>query len=163
MAMVLTRQKPRQRDRFVVRSLRICRGPQRAWEAWREASGTWETRRVPTEEGQVARHTDLEPRKGKPGHGSRPEPTRPGEPLQPVSRAEQKRGALKTPRESDPPIVLSDGSAGYRGKGRTVLRSLHRKHGPDMKDRRQQCQPPGREERRRRRVRNSIGFAICMG
>ena len=49
-------------------------------------------------------------------------------PPQPVSKAEQKRGALKTPRESDPPILLRDGSAGHRGKGRTALRSLHRKH-----------------------------------
>jgi hypothetical protein len=51
-----------------------------------------------------------------------------GQPPQPVSKAEQNRGALKTPRESDPPILLRDGSAVHRGKGRTVLRSLHRKH-----------------------------------
>ena len=79
-------------------------------------------------EGSVVGHTDLEPRKGKPGHGSRPEPTRHEEPFQPVSRAEQKRGALKTPRESDPPILLRDGSTVHRGKGRTAIRSLHRKH-----------------------------------
>ena len=28
---------------------RVCRGPQRAWDAGREASGTWEARQVPTE------------------------------------------------------------------------------------------------------------------
>jgi hypothetical protein len=44
-----------------------------------------------------------------------------------------------TARESDPPIVLRDGRAGYRGKGRTVLRSLHRKHWPNVKDRGTQC------------------------
>ena len=79
-------------------------------------------------EGRVARHTDLEPRKGKPGHGSRPEPTWHEEPSEQVSETEQKRGELKTQRESDPPIVLGDGSAGHRGKGRTAIRSLHRKH-----------------------------------
>src|SRR5215510_6842535 len=60
-------------------------------------------------EGSVVGHTDLEPRKGKPGHGSRPEPTRHGQPPRPVSKAEQKRGALKTQWESDPPILLRDG------------------------------------------------------
>ncbi len=38
-------------------------------------------------------------------------------------------------RASDPLIVLGDGRAVHRGKGRTGIRSLHRKHGPDMKDR----------------------------
>ncbi len=35
-----------------------------------------------------------------------------------------------TNRESDPPIVLRDGSAGHRGKGRTERCSPHRKPGP---------------------------------
>ena len=78
--------------------------------------------------GRVAGHMDLEPRKGKPGYGSRPEPTRHEEPSQQVSNTEQKRGKPKTPRESDPPILLRDGSAGHTGKGRTAIRSLHRKH-----------------------------------
>ena len=78
--------------------------------------------------GSVAGHMDIEPHKGKPGHGSRPEPTWHEEPSEQVSETEQKRGELKTPRESDPPILLRDGSAVHRGKGRTALRSLHRKH-----------------------------------
>ena len=78
--------------------------------------------------GRVVRHTDLEPRQGKPGHGRRPEPTRHAQRPQPVSGAEQKRGELKTQRESDPPLVLRDGNAGYTGKGRTAIRSLQRKH-----------------------------------
>ena len=67
-------------------------------------------------EGRVVGHTDNEPRKGKPGHGSRPEPTRHGQPPQQVSKAEQKRGAPKTRRESDQPILLGDGSAAHKGK-----------------------------------------------
>jgi len=128
MAMVLTPQKPTQRKRYgeLPEGLpgstleRGMRGEKRQ-ELGRPVGFL-------LREGRVARHTDLEPRKGKPGHRSRPEPTRHGQPPQPVSKAEQKRGALKTPRESDPPILLRDGSAGHRGKGRTALRSLHRKH-----------------------------------
>jgi hypothetical protein len=45
--MVLTGQKPTRRDRFWVRSWRVCRGPQRAWDAWRETPGTWEALVVP--------------------------------------------------------------------------------------------------------------------
>ena len=66
-------------------------------------------------EGSVARHTDLEPRKGKPGHGSRPEPTRHEQRQQQVSNAEQKRGALKTRRESDPPIVCAEQRVAQEG------------------------------------------------
>ena len=68
-------------------------------------------------EGSVARHTDLEPRKGKPGHGRRPEPTRHAQRPQPVSNAEQKRGALKTHRESDHLIVLGGRESRPRGAG----------------------------------------------
>lgn len=125
---MLTRQKPTQRKRFgelpeglpgSTKSVGL-RGEKRQ-ELGRPVG-------FRLREGRVAWHTDLEPHKGKPGHGSRPEPTRHGEPPQPVSEAEQKRGALKIPRESDPLIVLRGGSAVHRGKGRTVLRSLHRKH-----------------------------------
>src|SRR5213594_1954117 len=108
-AMLLTRQKPIQTDR----KGEVCEGlsgstksvgcVERSVRNLGDPSGSdWG-------EGSVARHTDLEPRKGKPGHRSRPEPTRHGQPPQPVSKAEQKRGALKTPRESDPPILLRDG------------------------------------------------------
>jgi hypothetical protein len=68
-------------------------------------------------EGSVVGHTDLEPRKGKPGHGSRPEPTRHGQPPQQVSNAEQKRGALKTWRESDHLRVLRGRESRPRGEG----------------------------------------------
>ena len=44
-------------------------------------------------------------------------------------------GEPKTVRASDPPIVLGDGRSAHRGKGRTGRRSLHRKHGPNLKDR----------------------------
>src|SRR5262245_14608852 len=127
-AMVLTLQKPTQRKRFGERPEglpgstleRGMRGEKRQ-ELGRSAG-------FRRREGSVARHTDLEPRKGKPGDGSRPEPTRHEQRPQPVSEAEQKRGEPKTPRESDPPILLRAGNAEHRGKGRTAIRSLHRKH-----------------------------------
>jgi hypothetical protein len=65
MAMVLTRQKPIQRKRFVVSFPRVCRGPRRAWEAWREASGTWETLGVPACREAWAGDTETEPRSGE--------------------------------------------------------------------------------------------------
>ena len=128
MAMVLTPQKPIQRTRLGERPEglpgsileRGMRGEKRQ-ELGRPV-------RFLLREGSVVGHTDLEPRKGKPGHGCRPEPTRHEQRLQQVSNAEQKRGAPKTQRESDPPIVLRDGSTVHRGKGRTAIRSLHRKH-----------------------------------
>ena len=128
MAMVLTPQKPTQRTRIgeLPEGLpgstleRGMRGEKRQ-ELGRPV-------RFLLREGSVAGHMDIEPHKGKPGHGSRPEPTRHEEPSEQVSETEQKRGELKTQRESDPPIVLGDGSAGHTGKGRTARRSLHRKH-----------------------------------
>ncbi len=38
-------------------------------------------------------------------------------------------------RASDPLIVLRAGRAVHRGKGRTGIRRLHRKHCPNVKDR----------------------------
>jgi hypothetical protein len=126
--MVLTPQKPTQRTRVGERPEglpgstleRGMRGEKRQELGRPVGFLLWE--------GSVARHTDLEPRKGKPGHGSRPEPTRHGQRPQSVSNAEQKRGAPKTRRESDQPIVLGDGSAAHTGKGLTAIRSLQRKH-----------------------------------
>ena len=80
----------------------------------------------------MGRHTDIEPRKGKPGHGGRPEPKPQRQPMQ-VSEAEQNGGELRTGRESDPLIVLRDGSADHEGKRRTGIRSVHRKPGPDCR------------------------------
>ena len=76
MAMVLTRQKPPQRKRFgeLPEGLpgstleRGMRGEKRQ-ELGRPVG-------FRLREGRGAGHTDLEPRKGKPGYGSRPEPTR---------------------------------------------------------------------------------------
>src|SRR5216684_2091077 len=110
MAMVLTPQKPTQRKRIgeLPEGLpgstleRGMRGEKRQ-ELGRPGG-------VLLRESSVARHTDLEPPKGKPGHGSRPEPTRHEQRPQQVSNAEQKRGVPKTQRESDPPILLRDGS-----------------------------------------------------
>ena len=68
-------------------------------------------------EGSVVGHTDLEPRKGKPGHGRRPEPTRHEEPSEQVSETEQKRGELKTWRESDHLIVLGGRESRSQGEG----------------------------------------------
>ena len=117
MAMVLTHQKPIQRKRFgeLPEGLpgstleRGMRGEKRQ-ELGRPV-------RFLVREGSVAWHTDLEPRKGKPGHGRRPEPTRHGQPPQQVSNAEQKRGALKTWRESDHLIVLRGRESRPRGEG----------------------------------------------
>ena len=128
MAMVLTPQKPTQRKRLgeLPEGLpgstleRGIRGEKRQ-ELGRPVG-------FRLREGSGAGHTDLEPHKGKPGDGSRPESTRHGQRPQPVSNTEQKRGKPKTPRESDPPILLRAGSTVHKGKGRTAIRSLHRKH-----------------------------------
>ena len=45
------------------------------------------------------------------------------------------KGGPRTVRASAPLIGLGDGSAAHTGKGRTGLRSLHRKHGPTRQDR----------------------------
>ena len=44
-------------------------------------------------------------------------------------------GVSMAPRASDPLRVRRDGRADHTGKGRTDIRSLHRKHGPTMKGR----------------------------
>lgn len=54
---------------------------------------------------------------------------------------QRKEGRPKTVRESDIPIVLRDGRAVHMGKGYTELRSLQRKHVPDMLSWRIRCQP----------------------
>jgi len=126
--MVLTPQKPTQRKRFG----KLPEGlPGSTLERGMRGEKRQELGRPVgflLREGNGAGHTDIEPRQGKPGHGSRPEPTRHRQPPQPVSNAEQKRGEPKTQRESDPPLLLRDGSPVDRGKGRTAIRSLHRKH-----------------------------------
>ena len=117
MAMVLTRQKPTQRKRFGELSEGL---PGSTLERGRRGEKRQELGRPVRfllREGSVARHTDNEPRKGKPGHGRRPEPTRHGEPSQPVSTAEQNRGVLKTWRESDHPRVLRGRESRPRGEG----------------------------------------------
>ena len=127
MAMVLTPQKPTQRKRFGELPAGLPGSTLARGMRGEERQELGRPVRFLRREGHVVGHTDIEPRQGRPGHGSRPEPTRHGPPQQ-VSNAEQKRGKPKTQRESDPPILLRDGSAVYTGKGRTVLRSLHRKH-----------------------------------
>jgi len=126
--MVLTPQKPTQRTRLGERPEGLPGSTLERGMRGEKRQELGRPVRFLLREGSVARHTDNEPRKGKPGHGRRPEPTRHGQHPPPVSNAEQKRGALKTQRESDPPILLRDGSAVHRGKGRTARRSLHRKH-----------------------------------
>jgi len=128
MAMVLTPQKPTQRTRLGERPEGLPGSTLERGMRGEKRQELGRPVRFLLREGSVTRHTDIEPRKGKPGHGSRPEPTRHEQRLQQVRNAEQKRGAPKTQRESDPPIVLGDGSTVHRGKGRTAIRSLHRKH-----------------------------------
>jgi hypothetical protein len=117
MAMVLTPQKPIQRERFG----KLPEGlPGSTLERGMRGEKRQELGRpvgFRLREGSVAGHTDNEPRKGKPGHGGRPEPTRHAQRPQPVSRAEQKRGELKTWRESDHPIVLGGRESRSRGEG----------------------------------------------
>src|SRR5713226_3999509 len=117
MAMVLTPQKPIQRTRLGERPEGL---PGSTLERGMRAEKRQELGRpvgFRLREGSVAGHTDLEPRKGKPGHGCRPEPTRHEQHPQSVSRAEPKRGALKTWRESDHPIVLGGRESRSRGEG----------------------------------------------
>lgn len=76
MAMVLTPQKPIQRTRLGERPEGL---PGSTLERGMRGEKRQELGRpvgFRLREGSVARHTDLEPHKGKPGHGSRPEPTR---------------------------------------------------------------------------------------
>ena len=50
-----------------------------------------------------------------------------------VGRTETTSREADDRRESDQPIVLGDGRAVHMGKGLTGIRSLQRKHSPDMK------------------------------
>src|SRR5205823_14235534 len=80
MAMVLTPQKPTQRKRYGERPEGL---PGSTLERGMRGEKRQELGRpvgFRLRAGSVARHTDLEPRKGKPGHRSRPEPTRHGQP-----------------------------------------------------------------------------------
>jgi hypothetical protein len=106
MAMVLTRQKPTQRKRFGELSEGLPGSTLERGMRGEKRQELGSPVRFLLREGSVTRHTDIEPRKGKPGHGRRPEPTRHEQRLQQVSHAEQKRGELKTWRESDHPIIL---------------------------------------------------------
>jgi len=147
MARVLTPQKPIQRERFG----KLPEGlPGSTLERGRRGEKRQERGRpvrFRLREGSVARHTDLEPHKGKPGYGRRPEPTRHGERPQPVSRAEQKRGGLKTSRESDHLIVLGGRESRPRGEGgdgetEPAKETWAGQEGPEYPS-----QPPCREER----------------
>jgi hypothetical protein len=114
MAMVLTPQKPIQRTRLGERPEGL---PGSTLERGMRGEKHQEPVRFRLREDSVVGHTDNELRKGKPGHGRRPEPPRHGEPSQPVSTAEQKRGELKTWRESDHLIVLGGRESRPRGEG----------------------------------------------
>src|SRR5437867_732301 len=108
MAMVLTPQKPTQRTRSGERPEGL---PGSTLERGMRGEKRQELGRPVgflLREGSVAGHTDLEPHKGKPGHG---------QPPQQVSNAEQKRGALKTRRESDHLIVLGGRESRPQGEG----------------------------------------------
>jgi len=59
-----------------------------------------------------------------------------------VGQSDQNGARPMTRRESDPPILLRDGSTDHRGKGRTVRRSLHRQLVPDMQGRNTQANLP---------------------
>ena len=127
MAMALTHQKPRQRQRFgeLPEGLpgstleRGMRGEKRQ-ELGRP--GRFQLAGTPWHGIRIMSHA-----LGKPSIHGRPDPKPRGK-SKPVGQSNQKGARPMTHRESDPPIVLRDGSAGHRGKGRTVLRSLHRKH-----------------------------------
>jgi len=68
-----------------------------------------------------------------------------------VGFSEQKEGESKVVRESDQPVVLGDGRAVHMGKGLTEIRSLQRKHCPDMKGRNHNANlPEGNSNVRRR-------------
>lgn len=127
MAMVLTLQKPTQRTRYGKRPEGL--------------SGSTLERGMRGEKRQELGSPCRFQHAGMPGHGirivshalgkpsthGRPDP-KPRKKRKPVGQSNHKGARSMTARESDPPIVLRDGRAGYRGKGRTVLRSLHRKH-----------------------------------
>jgi len=117
MAMVLTPQKPTQRTRLGERPEGLPGSTLERGMRGEKRQELGRPVRFRLREGSVVGHTDNEPRKGKPGHGRRPEPTRHEEPSQPVSTAEQKRGALKTWRESDHLIVLGGRESRPQGEG----------------------------------------------
>ncbi len=117
MAMVLTPQKPTQRTRLGERPEGLPGSTLERGMRGEKRQELGRPVRFLLREGSVAGHMDIEPHKGKPGHGSRPEPTRHGQPPQQVSNAEQKRGALKTRRESDHLIVLGGRESRSQGEG----------------------------------------------
>ena len=116
-AMVLTPQKPTQRTRVGKRPEGLPGSTLERGMRGEKRQELGRPVRFLVREGSVAGHTDLEPRKGKPGHGRRPEPPRHAQRPQPVSKAEQKRGALKTQRESDHLIVLGGRESRPQGEG----------------------------------------------
>jgi hypothetical protein len=94
--MAVTPQKPIQRKRFGERPEGLPGSTLERGRRGEKRQGLGRPVGFLLREGSVEGHTDLEPHKGKPGHGSRPAPTRHEQPSQQVSTAEQKRGALKT-------------------------------------------------------------------
>jgi hypothetical protein len=143
--MVLTPQKPTQRTRLGERPEGLPGSTLERGMRGEKRQELGSPVRFLLREGSITRHTDIEPRKGKPGHGRRPEPTRHAERPQPVSTAEQKRGELKTWRESDHPIGLGGRESRSQGEegdgGREPAKETCAGHdGPEYTS-----QPPGRE------------------
>jgi len=73
--MVLTPQKPTQRKRYGERPEGLPGSTVERGMRGEERQELGRPVGFLRREGSVAGHTDLEPHKGKPGHGSRPEPT----------------------------------------------------------------------------------------
>ena len=76
MAMALTLQKPTQRTRYGERPEGLPGSTLERGMRGEKRQELGRPVRFRLREGSGARQTAIEPRKGKPGHGSRPEPTR---------------------------------------------------------------------------------------
>ena len=125
------------RPDYSVRSARVCRVHFRAWHACREAFRNL---------GDPAGFSTETGLRNEPPHGIRLFSHGRGNPDTEANRSlneetphsNARRGRPARPkeeqpmvrRESDPLIVLGDGRAAHRGKGRTEVRSWQRKHCP---------------------------------
>src|SRR5438093_876420 len=126
----------------LVRSARVRRGPPRAWYACRESVRNLGGPMGSTAETQL--RNDLAQGKRLLSHERGNPDTEAGRSLDGENassdasggkRVRPKEEAPKIRGESDPLIVLGDGRADHKGKGRTEVRSWYRKHCPARKGR----------------------------
>jgi len=165
-------ERPRSRHRGIawVRSPRVCRGPRSAWEAWRDASSTWEALEGPGRYRQ---------RRGKraPGirirsHGRGNPDTEVGRSLNGVERAAARasreadpseQGQPTASRESAPPLGLGGRESRPQGEGADRQTEPAQDTWTGHEGSETPGTPPCRVEQRRPQATRSSGVATSMG